>query len=100
MLFYYLLLRFWQQRDSHIGLYMSVDIQQNGMRRNCYSLMIFNNYGYCLWGSNVLASSARVQTHNCVNLGSKTEYWIAPKVYRKFVFKTVVLSTTQLFYFS
>jgi len=48
MLFYYLLLRFWQQRDSHIGLYMSVDIQQNGMRRNCYSLMIFNNYGYCL----------------------------------------------------
>ena len=42
-----------------------------------------------------LASSAQVQTHSCVNLRSKTGYWIALEVHRKFAFRTVTFVTAQ-----
>jgi len=42
-----------------------------------------------------LASSTRVQTRSCVNLGEQSRIWVAPEVHRKFSFRAVTFVTIQ-----
>jgi len=69
---------------------------------NLFFPLFFSNYGHCLRGSNVLASSARVLTRSCVNLGEQNRILGCTRGPPEICFQGSDLchGTTTLFYLS